>query len=316
MGLDSARHLTRRDWGRARKMFEGGASSADIAKRFAIPSATIRRMARREGWTNAAGLDGEQEQPEPVSDGSFAHEDALSGGSCMSRKHPTDAQAQQTLRRFVRDKSKPEELEKLRNNLIVARVMSGMTAVEAAERLGYANSTQLSLIESGKRKIPDDRQFIVDAARVYAVSVDFLLGLSPHMEYDARVARQHALMRGTESILGGIAAQFATVMIQFTQQTQPVPEDFERVSAAAEKVENALTAMRERFGLDDIQGSAPLVRAADELRKAVEPLRQKVMRYRAIDSYFDELRSGKLQPIPYLTERYAPDGWFEEGVSA
>lgn len=109
-------------------------------------------MARREGWTNAAaGLDGEQEQPEPVSDGSFAHEDALSGGSCMSRKHPTDAQAQQTLRRFVRDKSKPEELEKLRNNLIVARVMSGMTAVEAAERLGYANSTQLSLIESGKQ---------------------------------------------------------------------------------------------------------------------------------------------------------------------
>lgn len=232
----------------------------------------------------------------------------------MSKEQPLtdsrrDAPAQQTLKRFVRDKSKPEQLETLRYNLIVARVMSGMTAVEAAEKLGYANSTQLSLIESGQRKIPDDRQFLVDAARVYAVSVDFLLGLSPHMEYDARVARQHALMRGTESILGGIAAQFTTAMIQFTQQTQPVPEDFERVSAAVAKVGSALTVMRERYGLDDILGSAPLVAAAGELARAVEPLRQKVKHYRAIDSYFDELRAGRMPPIAYLTERYAPDGW-------
>ncbi|WP_060083315.1 helix-turn-helix domain-containing protein [Burkholderia ubonensis] len=315
MGLDSARHLTRRDWGRARKMFENGASSADIAKRFAIPSATIRHMARREGWTNVVGLDGEQEQPELVSDSSLAPEDSLLGGSCTSREHPTDAQAQQALKRFVRDKSKPEELETLRYNLIVARVMSGMTAVEAAEKLGYANSTQLSLIESGKRKIPDDRQFIVDAARVYAVSVDFLLGLSPHMEYDARVARQHALMRGTESILGGIAAGFATVMIQFTNQTQPVREDFDRVSNAARTVEQALGMVR-KHGLDEIRGSSALLAATEQLAKAVEPLRQKVMRYRAIDSYFDELRAGRMPPIAYLTERYAPDGLSEEEVSA
>jgi hypothetical protein len=216
-----------------------------------------------------------------------------------------DAQVRQALKRFVRNKNKPEELETLRYNLIVARVMSGMTAVEAAERFGYKNSTQISLIESGDRPTPRDHQFLRQASQVYAVSCDFLLGLSPHMEYDARVAHQHALMRGTESVLGGIAAQFATVMIQFTQQTQPVPEDFARVSAATEKVTHALTVMRERFGLDDIQGSAPLVHAAEELRKAVEPLRQKVMRYRAIDGYFDELRAGKLQPISYLTERYS-----------
>lgn len=313
MSLDSARHLTRRDWGLARKMFEGGASSADIAKRFAIPSATIGHMARREGWSDAAILDGEQERLGTVGDGSLAPEDSLSGGSRMSKDHPTDAerdaQVQQTLKRFVRDKSKPDELERLRYNLIVARVMSGMTAVEAAEKLGYSNSTQLSLIESGKRKIPDDRQFLVDAARVYSVSCDFLLGLSPHTEYDARVAHQHALMRGTESILGGIAAGFATVMIEFTRQTQPVPEDFQQVTMAAEKVDKALTLMRERFGFDDMQGGAPLLHAADELREAVEPLRQKLMRYRAIDSYFDDLRAGRMPPIPYLIERYAaPDG--------
>lgn len=215
-----------------------------------------------------------------------------------------DAQVRQALKRFVRNKNKPEELETLRYNLIVSRVLSGMTAVEAAERFGYRNSTQISLIESGERPTPKDHQFLRQASLVYSVSCDFLLGLSPHMEYDGRVAHQHALMRGTESILSGIAAQFATVMIQFTSQTQPVPEDFTRVSEAVEFVEGALGEMRERHGLDDVRGSAKLVRAVSELTKAVEPLRQKVMRYRAIDSYFDELRAGKLQPIPYLTERY------------
>jgi hypothetical protein len=216
-----------------------------------------------------------------------------------------DAQVRQALKRFVRNKNKPEELENLRYNLIVARVMSGMTAVEAAQRFGYKNSTQISLIESGDRPTPRDHQFLRQASEVYSVSCDFLLGLSPHMEYDGRVAHQHALMRGTESILGGIAAQFATVMIQFTQQTQPVPEDFERVATAAEKVGSAIATMRERFGLDEVLGSATLLAASEELSKAVEPLRQKVMRYRAIDSYFDEMRAGKLQPIQYLTERYS-----------
>jgi hypothetical protein len=219
----------------------------------------------------------------------------------------TDAQrdvlVQQALKRFVRNKAKPEELETLRYNLIVARVMSGMTAVEAAEKFGYKNSTQISLIESGDRPTPRDHQFLRQASQVYAVSCDFLLGLSPHMEYDGRAAHQHALMRGTESILGGIAAQFATVMIQFTNQTQPIPEDFTRVCDAAQEVETALAAAR-KHGLDDVRGSSALVANVTRLAEAVAPLRQKVMRYRAIDSYFEEMRAGKLQPIQFLTERY------------
>ncbi|MEX3941600.1 helix-turn-helix domain-containing protein [Paraburkholderia sp. BR10937] len=307
MSLDLARHLTRHDWGHARNMFEGGASSAEIAKRFAIPSATIGNIARREGWTNAVGLDGRHE-PEPGGD-------AAPSGSQPPTDAQRDALSRQTLNRFVRDRNKPEELETLRYNLIVARVMSGMTAVDAAERFGYKNSTQLSLIESGKRPTPRDHQFLRQASQVYAVSCDFLLGLSPHMEYDARVAHQHALMRGTESILGGIAAQFATVMIQFTEQTKPVQEDFGRVTDAARTVEQALD-MARKHGLDEIRGSSALVAAAEQLAKAVEPLRQKVKRHRAIESYLDELRAGRMPRLDYLVEHHAPDGWTGEYASA
>ena len=221
----------------------------------------------------------------------------------------SDAQREQhvkqALTRFVRNKTLPEELEALRYNLIVARVMSGMTAVEAAQRFGYSNSTQLSLIESGERKTPNDWKFLAQASRVYAVSTDFLLGLSPHMEFDAKVAQQRAMMRGTEEILGGIAAGFATAMIQYTNQTQPVPEDFARVSEAVDRAESALNVMRERHGFDDLPASAPLLSAIEGLSKAAEPIRRKLKQFRAIDSYFGELRSGRLPAIPYLTERYS-----------
>lgn len=216
-----------------------------------------------------------------------------------------DHHIRQALKRFVRNKNKPEELENLRYNLIVARVVSGLTAVEAAERFGYSNSTQISLIESGARPTPKDHQFLRQAAKVYAVSTDFLLGLSPHMEFDARVVQQHALMRGAEGIMNGIAAGFATAMIQFTNQTAPVPEDFARVSDAAERTESALATMRERHGFDDMPGSAPLLAAIESLTRAVAPLRLKLKRYQGIDSYFNELRAGKLPAIGYLTERYS-----------
>jgi transcriptional regulator with XRE-family HTH domain len=213
-------------------------------------------------------------------------------------------QVQKALTRFVRNKSVPEELEILRYNLIAARVISGMTAVEAAERFGYANSTQLSLIESGGRPPPRDWAFLRQAAQVYSVSLDFLLGLSPHMDLDGKVAQQYALMRGTEAILSNLAASFASSMIHFTEQTQPLPEDFQRVSDAVERTENALNAMRDRYGFDDIPGGAPLMAAVDGLSKAVAPIRIKLKKFRSIAGYFDEMRAGKMPVVPYLMERY------------
>lgn len=272
-----------------RRYFDGRESAKHLAREFGLTAGAIYKRCTRDS------------RPAP----------APAGGLRVASRDFDSALGRHALKRFVRNKNTPEELETLRYNLIVARVLSGMTAVDAAEKFGYRCSTQLSLIESGERPVPRDHQFLRQASQVYAVSCDFLLGLSPHTEYDAKVARQHALMRGTEEILGAIATQFATAMIQYTNQTQPVRDDFDRVTTAAEKIGRAIATMRERFGLDDIRGSAPLVAAAAELEQAVAPLQQKVMRHRAIDSYFDDLRAGRLKPIPYLTERYAPGAWVE-----
>jgi hypothetical protein len=44
------------------------------------------------------------------------------------------------------------------------------------------------LIESGERPVPKDWKWIISAAQVYSVSVDYILGLSPHPERDAIAA--------------------------------------------------------------------------------------------------------------------------------
>lgn len=215
-----------------------------------------------------------------------------------------EIQVKSALKRFVRNKNLPEDQETLRYNLIVARVNMGLTAVEAAPRFGYANSTQISLIESGERPIPSDRNFLVQAAKAYSVSTDFLVGLSPHMEFDAKVSQQYALMRGTEDILGGLAAGFATVMIQYTNQTQPMAEDYQRICDAVTRVSDALKVMREKYAFDDIRGSAPLMKAIEGTEQSIAPLREKLRRFKGIDSYFADLKQGKIEAIPYLVERY------------
>ncbi|CAG9189481.1 HTH cro/C1-type domain-containing protein [Paraburkholderia tropica] len=217
------------------------------------------------------------------------------------------------LKRFTRDRNKPEELETLRRNLIASRVLSGMTVAEAAEKFGYANSTELSLIESGKRPIPSDHKFLRQASQVYAVSADFLLGLSPHTDYDGKVSRQHALMRGVEQIMVAVSAQFATAMNEFTRQTQPVPGDFERATEAAREVVQALAVVR-KHGLDEVRGSSALIAAVEHLAQAVEPLRQKLAQYHSIASYLDEMRNGRAEAIPYLIDYYAQDARVEDEV--
>lgn len=207
------------------------------------------------------------------------------------------------LRRYKRNKNAPERLETLRYNLIAARVVSGLTGVEAAERLGYQNSTQLSQIENGERKVPNDWEFLRLASVAYGVSTDFLLGLSPHIEVDGKVAQQHALLRKTEAVMGSVAETFATALIQFTAQDQVTRSDMERIISAAMRLDEVLTRLRDR-GFDDFPGGAPLLAAVAGVIDAADPVRGKLRQYQSIEDYLAQMRSGQMPVLTHLTERY------------
>jgi transcriptional regulator with XRE-family HTH domain len=229
-----------------------------------------------------------------------------------TRAAMTDTQREihvkQALTRFVRNRNLPGELEDLRYKLIQARVMQGLLAVEAAEKFGYANSSQLSQIESGERKTPNDWRFLKQAAEVYAVSVDWLLGLSPNMEPDAKVAHQYALLRGTEGVVTSLVTQLTTAMIQTANETQPVAEELDRVIAAVDDAVTRFEKFATQEGFEEIPGGAPVVAAVKRLSSGVAPLRLKLRKIKGIDAYMAQVRAGTLPAIPYLTERYSQIG--------
>lgn len=223
----------------------------------------------------------------------------------QTAEHRARKRMRHPLNSFTVNPDRPRELEEYRFRLIVARYRNGMTQVDAARRLGYANSAQLNKIESGAVMPPRDIDFLVKVSHVYAVSVDFLLGLSPNEEYDSRVQQQHAILRGTEDVMEAVASQFASAMVMFTNQTQPVPRDYRQVVEAVERVTCALQKLRERGEFDDLPGTSPVLHAVEQLDAAVEPLRAKLKEWHGIDEYFRELRDGKMPPIPHLTDRFS-----------
>ncbi|MEJ7806007.1 MAG: helix-turn-helix transcriptional regulator [Telluria sp.] len=187
-------------------------------------------------------------------------------------------------KRFVRNKDVPLEKEIVRERMVSARVMNGLTAVDAAARLGYANSTQLSQIESGERKVPNDWQFLLRMSRVYSVSVDYLLGVSPHPERDPVAAETFAIMRGFEDLLQSQAAAMTTAFVRYGAEREAGKIDLQAIVGAAASVSHALARMRELNPAfdEDMRGSSTLVAAVDRLEATAIPVKD-VMRRRALN---------------------------------
>lgn len=273
MALDLARHMSQRDWSRARKLFEGGASAADIGRRFSVKDSTISYVARRDNWTKATALNGE---PEPASDAALDAQGSTASGSRMR----------------LPDLSR-EQADAVRRNLVTARVTSGFSQLEAAARLGYENSTQLSLIESGRRPVPSAATFIIKAAEVYGVSIDWLVGASPLVEPDGKLVREHAILRQFESIAHGVGATLAAALVETSAQAWPLLCECQKLLDLVDRAGAALQTMRNCYGFDDARGGSSLLRAHEEMAEAARPLRSKLNRFRSTEQILVNLKAGR-----------------------
>lgn len=76
-----------------------------------------------------------------------------------------------------------------------ARDICNMTQVEAAAALGYENSSKLNKIEGATDTVSVPLITISDAADLYDVSIDFLMGKTDDWERDITVSRQNNVAR-------------------------------------------------------------------------------------------------------------------------
>ncbi|MBC8748522.1 MULTISPECIES: helix-turn-helix transcriptional regulator [Paraburkholderia] len=224
----------------------------------------------------------------------IAHEDAQ-----------REAELKEPLKRFVRNRASPAELEALRYRLIQARVENGFSVEDAAARFrdaGVAEPVALSEIESGRAETPTGWRFLRHASEIYAVSSDWLIGLSSDMTLDAKTTMTFALLRGTEGVVAGLLSQFVAAMEQTAQAVQIEPDEVSATLAAVENVVARFKKFSAQDAFEDMPGGAPVVASIQRLAETVAPLRRVHAKFAETEKLFDALRAGTLKPFAWLAD--------------
>ena len=166
-------------------------------------------------------------------------------------------------RRRLADDAETEKL--MRERLIVARNLNSLDQKEAAAKLGYKNSSQLSKVESGDAPLP--KSLLRKASLAYGVSSDWLLGLSNEPERDPQIAGQMAVMRAVHAGVVEHTQNVAAVMLRLASDQLPLESQLRTLLDSARRATQSfekVCRLNSTFN-DDIRGGATLQHDIDEM---------------------------------------------------
>lgn len=226
------------------------------------------------------------------------------------------AELREPIKRFRRNAFEPAELEDLRYKLVQARVMNGFSIEDAAARFRDAGAEEVDLsgIESGQADTPRGWVFIKLAAEIYAVSSDWLIGLSIDATRDSKVAMTRALLRSTEGVVTGILAHFVSAMEQTAEAVQLTPAEVSDLIGAIEDAAARFKKFSTQEAFIDMPGGAPVAASIQRLAGKVAPLRRLHAKFSETSKLFDALRAGTLMPIPWLMAEGDPQAAAREAL--
>jgi transcriptional regulator with XRE-family HTH domain len=179
-----------------------------------------------------------------------------------------------------------------------AREMNGFSQLDAAHTFGYKNSSALSKIEAGLTPVPF--WLLLEASERYAVSSDYLLGLSSFPERDPRTIEQIAILRSVRGALEESTRKIAEATIIAAKDIE-FGQHARLLALAAADVETSLARCHETKRFDDeVRGGARLVRAVETLTAIAQKTR-KFLRRR--DALCTILENAEFQENPDATSQ-------------
>lgn len=141
--------------------------------------------------------------------------------------------------------------------LAEAREDAGLSQTEAAHRLGYSQPVQLSLMESGQRMPPLD--VLIQCAKLYGTTMDFLCGLAPDSDRDPASGVQRYVAARISADLQRLIQLLATTSVDVVRELMPSAADGYRLASLVGEINAALIAFRERNPrFDDMRGGNTL----------------------------------------------------------
>ena len=175
-------------------------------------------------------------------------------------------------RRRLADDAETEKL--MRERLIVARNLNSLDQKEAAAKLGYKNSSQLSKVESGDAPLP--KSLLRKASLAYGVSADWLLGLSTEPERDPQIAGQMAVMRAVHASIVEHTQNVTAVMLRLASDQLPLESQLRTLMDATRRATQSfekVCRLNSKFD-EDIRGGATLQHDIDDLTEVMVAVEQ------------------------------------------
>ncbi|WP_171064779.1 helix-turn-helix domain-containing protein [Acinetobacter variabilis] len=150
-----------------------------------------------------------------------------------------------------------------------SRIMSGLSQVDAAKRLGYENSSKLAKIEKGQSsRIP--LWVIRKAAVLYDVSCDYLFGVTQTMERDdvshASLRELHAFMFAE---FDKRHAQDVAVMMGIRTKLETIEKTIVLAAMQAEQLDEARAFIESLPEWQEVRGGNRLINHIERLHHTV-----------------------------------------------
>lgn len=163
-----------------------------------------------------------------------------------------------------------------------ARDMVGLSQITAAKQLGYANSTKLAKIESGKHSSQIPIWVIKRAAELYDVSVDYLLGITESMEReDARHSVMREMMIHMRERWEKLRERDVIVQMGIIERVVSVENC---ITSIEKEATDALTALNRVIELnpewEDIKGGSKLLSSIERTTASSRNAKSKIRRFR------------------------------------
>jgi transcriptional regulator with XRE-family HTH domain len=162
---------------------------------------------------------------------------------------------------------------------IESREINGWGQTEAALKLGYGNSTQLSLIERADRLPPIE--VVKRASTIYGVSCDYLMGTSDEPERDPKHAEKRAAMRQVSDMLESNAEAIVDAMMDSIASGAPTVMTTKGLVDQSVKMVEAFNRFREinvkKF--DELRGGSPVVAAIRDMESLAANAQQLLDRH-------------------------------------
>ena len=167
------------------------------------------------------------------------------------------------------------------SRLKAARELCNLSQVEAARRLGYANSSKLAKIERAVDSISIPLWLIVRASKIYEVSIDYLFGTSDDWYTEPRLSQEREVSSWVFEAWEKQRKRDMQTLSRLHDELQAVTNATGQMLDETGRVKESLDLfVKSNPKFNDMRGSARLLRYVNVANTSAKTAAEKLNRFR------------------------------------